>query len=210
VQKPAASQIKLRVFGQTAGTRAQLESQLNAHVILRPPTIALSIVTRSFIAAANKFGGGDDPPPVYMKAKSDVVTSPLGTTAIRALLDAILAIPSNNVVAICDPYGGAIADVAANATAFPHRGASTYVIQYYANWGLSTDTGTRTTQLTQVYAAMRPYMTGGAYVNYCDTDLAQSAFPQAYWGANLARLKQVKQAVDPTNFFRHAQSVPLI
>jgi FAD/FMN-containing dehydrogenase len=57
---------------------------------------------------------------------------------------------------------------------------------------------------------MRPYMTGGAYVNYCDTDLAQSTFPQAYWGANLMRLKQVKQAVDPTNVFRHGQSVPLI
>jgi FAD/FMN-containing dehydrogenase len=209
-QKPQASQIKLRVFGQTTGTRAQLESQLNANVIVRAPTVALSVVTRSFIAAANKYGGGDDPDPVYMDAKSDVVTSPLGTTAIRALLDAIIAIPSNNVVAICDPYGGAIADVAANATAFPHRGISTYVIQYYANWGVAADTPIRVPRLAQVHAAMRPYMSGGAYVNYCDMDLAQSAYPQAYWGANLTRLKQVKQAVDPTNFFRHGQSVPLV
>jgi FAD/FMN-containing dehydrogenase len=207
VQKPQASQIKLRVFGQTTGTIAQLQSQLNANVIVRAPTVALSIVTRSFIGAVNKYGGNSDA--VYMDAKSDVVTSPLGATAIRALLDAILAIPSNNVVAICDPYGGAIADVAANATAFPHRGTSTYVIQYYSNWSVAADTPIRVPRLAQVYAAMRPYMTGAAYVNYCDMDLAETAYPQAYWGANLARLKQVKQAVDPTNFFRHAQSVPL-
>jgi FAD/FMN-containing dehydrogenase len=31
----------------------------------------------------------------------------------------------------------------------------------------------------------------------------------AYWGANLARLKQVKSAFDPDNVFHHAQSVPL-
>jgi FAD/FMN-containing dehydrogenase len=53
---------------------------------------------------------------------------------------------------------------------------------------------------------MRPYMSGAAYVNYCDLDLAD--WPNAYWGANLARLKQIKSAFDPDNIFRHAQSVP--
>jgi FAD/FMN-containing dehydrogenase len=206
VQKPQASQIKLRVFGQTTGTAAQLTQQLNAHLIVRPPTVAPSIVTRSFIGAVNKYGGNSDA--VYMDAKSDVVTAPLGTAAIRTFFNAILAIPSNNVVAICDPYGGAIANVAADATAFPNRGSQTYVIQYYSNWSVSAQTPVRIPLLAQVYAAMRPYMTGGAYVNYCDIDLANYA--QAYWGANLPRLKQVKQAVDPQDFFKHGQSVPLM
>jgi hypothetical protein len=60
--------------------------------------------------------------------------------------------------------------------------------------------------MNSLYASMRPFVSGGAYVNYCDLELADWA--DAYWGANLARLKQVKSAFDPDNVFRHAQSVP--
>jgi hypothetical protein len=52
---------------------------------------------------------------------------------------------------------------------------------------------------------MRPYVSGGAYVNYCDVDLVDWA--QAYWGDNLMRLKAIKAAFDPQNLFTHAQSV---
>ena len=54
---------------------------------------------------------------------------------------------------------------------------------------------------------MRAHVSGGAYVNYCDLELTDWA--NAYWGANLARLREIKKAVDPDNLFRHAQSVPL-
>ena len=60
--------------------------------------------------------------------------------------------------------------------------------------------------MTDLYAAMRPHMSGGAYVNYCDVELAN--YQDAYWGSNLARLKQIKAAVDPDNVFHHPQSVP--
>jgi hypothetical protein len=56
-----------------------------------------------------------------------------------------------------------------------------------------------------VYAAMRPHVSGAAYVNYCDLDL--SDYQTAYWGANLACLKQIKATFDPDNVFRHAQSI---
>ncbi|PMU95185.1 FAD-binding oxidoreductase, partial [Pseudomonas sp. MPBD4-3] len=52
-----------------------------------------------------------------------------------------------------------------------------------------------------------PYMSGECYINYPDLDLKN--YPAAYWGENLARLQQIKAAVDPENFFHHAQSVPL-
>jgi hypothetical protein len=59
--------------------------------------------------------------------------------------------------------------------------------------------------MKSLYDAMRPYVSGSAYVNYCDLDLAD--WPQAYWGQNLPRLQTIKSAFDPQNLFSHAQSV---
>jgi berberine-like enzyme len=111
------------------------------------------------------------------------------------------------IYVICDAYGGAIADVAADSTAFARRKGTLFSIQYGSQWSSPADAPARLADMRDLYAAMRPYVSGGAYVNYCDLDLVD--WQNAYWGANLARLKQIKSAFDPGNVFRHAQSVPL-
>ncbi|NJM29432.1 MAG: FAD-binding oxidoreductase [Rhizobiales bacterium] len=207
VQKASDGQLSLRVIGQSTGSRAELESELNTHLIVRPPTSALEIVRKTFMAAIESFAGSFDYESTYMKAKSDFVTTPLTAAAMQTLFTGLLAIPAGHVAALCDPYGGAISDVAPSASAFPRRGANTYCIQYYSRWANAADTQTRLQRITNVYDAMRPFMPGKAYVNYCDID--QANFAASYWGGNLPRLKQVKAAQDAANFFRHAQSVPL-
>ena len=57
------------------------------------------------------------------------------------------------------------------------------------------------------YAAMRPYLSGGAYQNFPDPTLAD--WPRAYYGANLERLVETKRGWDPDNLFRYAQSIPV-
>ena len=55
--------------------------------------------------------------------------------------------------------------------------------------------------------AMRPYLSGEVYQNYADEDVAD--WPHAYYGANYARLQQIKARYDPTDFFHHEQTIRL-
>ena len=52
---------------------------------------------------------------------------------------------------------------------------------------------------------MRPLVGPGAYVNYSDPDLTD--WENAYWGANYARLRQVKAKYDPDRLFDFPQAV---
>ena len=199
--------IMLRCIGQSVGTQPELQSNLANLTKLDTPSSALRIQSLGFLDAVKHFSGGLAYDSEFFKAKSDYVLSPLGPAAIQAMMAAIAALPANGIALLCDAYGGKIADVAADATAFPRRAGTQFCIQYYTSWQRAADTAAHIATITKVYAAMRPYMPGASYVNYCDLDLPD--FANAYWGANLARLSAVKKAYDPQNVFRHAQSVPL-
>jgi len=193
--------INLHCAGQSIGSLAELERELKA--LPGAPRISQT----PLIAAINDFAGGV-PGWIYasslMKGKSDYVTAPLTDDGLATLMEQING--AEDVYVICDAYGGAISRVAADATAFAHRGGTLFSIQYATYWTDPAQTPSRLAMLRKFYAAMRPYVSGGAYVNYCDADLTD--WPTAYWGQNLARLKRIKTAFDPDNVFQHGQSVP--
>ena len=54
---------------------------------------------------------------------------------------------------------------------------------------------------------MAPWSSGEAYQNYLDPQLADWPLA-AYYGANYARLMQVKAAYDPTRVFKPGQGIP--
>jgi FAD/FMN-containing dehydrogenase len=197
------SKIRLHAAGQSVGSEAELRGALQHLFDVERPVAAPRIRSRSFIQATKDFFGGADLP--YSKAKSDYVTSPLTDEGISTLLRGLQQAPT--VTAICDSYGGAITGVADDATAFSHRTGTLFCIQYVSSWETANQTAGRLAQIRNLYAAMRPYVSGGAYVNYCDLDLDRNVWPQAYWGKNLGRLQQIKARIDPDNVFRHAQSV---
>ena len=103
---------------------------------------------------------------------------------------------------------GAVNSIASDATAFVHRD-NLFVAQYQARWrhDASPDTVDANLEWTDgLYSAVEPYRSGFGYQNYIDSDLED--WEQAYYGANLARLREVKSQYDPDDFFSFAQSIP--
>jgi len=145
-------------------------------------------------------------------AKSDYFTSLLPRQGIDILVNAISrrqssATLGNGGIGL-DAYGGAINRVAAGATAFVHRSAL-FSAQYTANWNAGAPASiiaANFSWLAETWQALRPYASGAAYQNYIDPNLV--GWQQAYYGANLPRLQQIKATYDPDNLFHFAQSIP--
>lgn len=135
-------------------------------------------------------------------AKSVVVTDPLSSPAIDVLVAGIEAPPSGSASVIFDALGGAVARVAPDATAFPHRGALG-VLQFIHTWGAGAQIDA--SWLRTYHGSVRALAGAAAYANYADPDLAD--WPQAYYGANYARLQRVKRAYDPSGLFTFPQAI---
>jgi FAD/FMN-containing dehydrogenase len=142
-------------------------------------------------------------------ASSDFFNTPLPSTGIQALIGAVNAQETTGeIIVIMDLMGGAINRVAPDATAFVHRSAI-FSAQYY----ISGPVGVTPAQVSAAQAivsgfrtTMSTWSSGEAYQNYLDPTL--SNWQQAYYGANYARLVQVKAAYDPTQVFKPAQGIP--
>ncbi|WP_157254429.1 FAD-binding oxidoreductase [Nonomuraea typhae] len=93
-------------------------------------------------------------------------------------------------------------------SAYPHR-AATYVIDIGTHWSPGTPTGQVHALLAQtgaLHQLLRGRLgTDAAYVNFPDPDLP--GWQHAYYGANYARLAEIKDRYDPTGRFRHAQAI---
>ena len=142
-------------------------------------------------------------------AASDFFDAPLPTAGIQALLAAVQAQQAiAPLIIIMDLMGGAIARVAPDATAFVHRNA-VFSAQYYMEGPVGTpDSQVQSARaiVTGMRTAMAAWSSGECYQNYLDPQLAN--WQAAYYGANYARLVQVKAAYDPTQVFNPAQGIP--
>ena len=137
-----------------------------------------------------------------LAATSHVAYDPLDEAGITALLDRVHAAGGLKEAGISiDALGGRVRDVAPDATAFVHR-AALATVQYTATF--PPGTAARADQFVRGFrAAMVPHWGEHAYVNYADATLED--YRQAYFGANAARLAQVRSAYDPHRFFTQPQ-----
>jgi FAD/FMN-containing dehydrogenase len=196
------------VLGEFRGTKDELTPLLKPISGVGQPTIESTEYT-AYIDAVNavaKYEGDVATAPITrVKGKTSFVSDPLGPEAIGTFKDWMAKAPDGAAPTIY-AMGGAISRVRPAETAFPYRDAR-FLIAYQTNWKDADDDQTNLDWCENIYAAMRPYVTDGAYVNIPDRSLKNWA--RAYYGDNLRRLTEVKRAYDPDDVFRFAQSIPL-
>jgi FAD/FMN-containing dehydrogenase len=123
------------------------------------------------------------------------------TPALSRALVALVAdraAAGRSVAVILDPLTGAVADVPADATAFPWRG-SLCDVQWYIGLPAAPSPGevnSAYSWIRRAHRAVAPYSQGG-YVNYLEPHRPVSS----YYGTNYARLRSIKASVDPNALF---------
>ena len=197
----------LQVFGQYLGPEAQLRAALPAFIRSAPQ---LRVGSASWLDLQLRWAGclGDSPAecrafrPTAFAAKSDYLAKPMPAAAVRALQRRLENRGTGSGAVLMDSYGGAIRR---GGGAFSHR-TELCSLQYLAYWPSGEPAAPSLEWLRGLHRSQRPYVTGGAYVNYIDPDLKQG-FRAAYYGRSAERLETVRRRYDPDRVFRFAQSV---
>jgi FAD/FMN-containing dehydrogenase len=131
----------------------------------------------------------------------------LGSAGIQHIIDHVSAarsLPGVREAGISmDALGGAVADIAPGATAFPHRKALMSV-QYTATFPNGTNPAPHDAFVRGFRTAMMPQWGDGAYVNYADASLSNPA--RSYFAGNAVRLAGVRKQYDPAGVFTQPQS----
>lgn len=204
------------VTGAFIGTPAELGPVLDrlTAAVGRDETDRVAVPV-SYVQAASeaeRWGAGTWGPRVAFAAKSHIVREPLSPNASADLAAALSDLHGYTGVGgasglLIDALGGAVNDRSRTATPFPHRDAIG-VVQYHSYWHRFTDrthVDRRTQWLRDVHATMQPHLGTGGYTNGMDPELTDWA--AAYHAENYPRMRQVKAAVDPEQFFTFPQAV---
>jgi FAD/FMN-containing dehydrogenase len=124
------------------------------------------------------------------------------------LLDTLVAyarrLPSDATEIFVGQTGGAMRDVAPDATAFRNR-RTEFVMNVHTRWGDPADDARCVAWAREFFAASAPFAAGTVYVNFLteeETDRLSAAY-----GANQDRLARLKDRYDPDNLFRLNQNI---
>jgi hypothetical protein len=159
----------------------------------------------------------------HLKRKSDYLQNPMSRTELEFIVRKMIELQSTALT--FNPYGGRMSEIPASAKPFPHRAGNIAKIQYATNWNENgVENANFYLNLTRVlYGYMTPYVSRlprQAFLNYRDIDIGINhngkysyiegiVYGSKYFLNNFNRLVKVKTAVDPENFFRNEQSIPV-
>ena len=118
---------------------------------------------------------------------------------IDIAVERFAAVPSPMTAILFEHFHGAVTRVGATETAVPHRDQG-WNLLIPSVWTDPADTDANIAWSRQTFAALRPHLGTGRWLNYLGDDQAEDAIRAAY-GPNYDRLREVKRRYDPENVF---------
>ncbi len=128
----------------------------------------------------------------------------LPDAAIGVLLDSIWQLPTPECEVFIAHVGGAMASVAADATAWPNRGAH-FIMNVHTRWRDKAQDAACIKWARQLFDATARFASGSVYVNFMPDDEGDRV--EKAYGANYRRLGEIKRRYDPDNLFRMNQNI---
>jgi hypothetical protein len=120
--------------------------------------------------------------------------------ALRVVVDYAAAMPSPTSMVMIENYHGAYSRVGPSETPYNNRDAH-YDLLILASWSDPAESDKNIGWARSFYEAMRSHLTDKAFPNLMGQDEMADRERLAY-GANSARLAEVKRKYDPADFFR--------
>ncbi|MFS7944127.1 putative tetrahydroberberine oxidase [Helianthus anomalus] len=159
------------------------------------------------------------------KIKLDYVRTPIPKSGLRKIWRKIFE-NDQSVMLVVYTFGGKMEEYSETAIPYPHRAGVLFQLLKGVNFADQTSDTTPTSLkrvqwLQSLEKLLEPYVSKNpreAYLNYIDLDLGvgrdtyeeASVWGERYWKReNFKKLIRIKAEVDPENFFRHPQSIPV-
>lgn len=159
------------------------------------------------------------------KAKLDFIRKPMPKSAFRGMWKLLLKREVGMGQLLLVPHGGKMAEYSESALPYPHRTGVLYQMQQLAYWNHTGVSDSSLKWVRNLYDYLTPFVSKNpreAYINYRDNDLGvndeqgNTSYAKAsvwgikYFKGNFRRLAEIKTKVDPGNYFRHEQSIPIL
>lgn len=131
----------------------------------------------------------------------------LSDEAVSRLLDCDDERPTAESLVVMRTLGGAIDRMAAAESAYAHRGAR-YNLSVDGTWTDPELDGRLIGWVRSTWETLRPFSTGGVYVNFSGLGEEADELRAAVQGANQQRLEEIRAAYDPRGLFDAAARRP--
>jgi FAD/FMN-containing dehydrogenase len=128
----------------------------------------------------------------------------LSDDAIDTMISFMESAPSMAPMVVIDQFGGAVARIPNDATAFGHRDAQ-YDLIIAAIWSEDADQEEHMEWARSFWDAMQPFATDDVYVNYLSDEGDERV--RAAYGHHYERLVELKRKYDAENVFRNNQNI---
>jgi len=132
------------------------------------------------------------------------IMSGLSDEAIDTLVDGFSGASSPYSSVLIEHLGGAVSRVKQEETVFPHRAAD-YEVVIMPMWTSADESESHIAWADDLWQAIQPFSTGGAYVNYLGNE-GEERVRAAYF-INFERLVMMKNKYNPTNLFCRNQNI---